>query len=1057
MPHRKTLPRDLARLLGLAVAYAIVALASLQLAIPPEYASPLYPSTGLALAAVLGWGPRMLPGVALGGFAANVMLSQERGLPWLLAPALIGLGAMLQAGVGAWMVRRWVAQPLVLSEPPDLARFYLLGLLSCLISPTVGSGALLLTGGIEAAQWSRTWSSWWVGDTLGLLIAAPIALSLLGQPRKAWRPRRLSVGLPMLLSTLLLAAATTRVLEWDAQRGRSLFEREAANASNALEARLREPLMALEAMRGLMTVAPRMGREDFERGTQGFLGSGPLLAVGWAPRVSRSQLAGFEQGARAEGLDGYEARDRGRPGDLQTPTDEDMLAIRLIEPLARNRGALGVNIRSIPGPRQALARAEASGLASATAGFQLSQDTETSTGVVLYQALYEGASGSLNSPAERSATLRGIAFVTLRPDLVLKALPPLPEYLGLCLLDADPLAPRRLLAGTAACEQLTPAMPQTLRNMGFGGRQWQIIGFAPHGLPVVQGGGLPFALIGLVCTALLGLLLLTVTGRARRIEDLVRARTSELKREVQQRQHAAAALLDSEQRFRNIFDTTPIGLVIADANGIALEANPHFCRLVGYSLHELQQMRTVDFTHAEDRAEDLRLGRLLLQGKLGMYRRDKRYLHKLGHEIHVRVTVSALEAGADAGRRLVGVVEDITDQLKMEELERARETAEAANQAKNDFLSRMSHELRTPLNAMLGFTQLLEMDREHPLSPRQQGWSAQVQQAGWHLLEMIDDTLDLSRIESGALRLDLASQDLHRLLEEALAMVQTAADQRGLVIDRQLAADARHAQGDATRIKQILINLLSNAVKYNVEGGRIEIRSELRADGQVALSVSDSGIGLTPEQLAGLFQPFNRLGREHSTVAGTGIGLVICKRLAEAMGGKLQASSRAGLGSQFVLSLPGASSAASVPPKTQESMAASHYQQQRRLIYIEDNPTNAEVMRGILAQRPQISWELCVDGQSGLETVLSVQPDLVLLDLQLPDIHGLELLQRLRAGGATMPVVVLSANALPEQIEACKAAGAADYMTKPVDVQALLTLLDRLLAGPPPAPAHAPQ
>ncbi|MEH0165316.1 CHASE domain-containing protein [Roseateles microcysteis] len=1046
MPLRKMLIRDFARMLGVAVAYAIVALAAMQLAIPPDYAAPLYPSAGLALAAVLGWGRRMLPGVALGAFAANVLLSLDRGLPSLLAPTLIGLGAMLQAGAGGWAIRRWVSQPLVLSEPQDLARFYGLGLLSCLISPTVGSGALLLIGAIEKHQWLHTWASWWVGDTLGLLIAAPMALTVLGQPRKAWRPRRLSVGLPMLLSTLLLAAATVRVLDWDAQRGRSLFEREAVNASNSLEARLREPLLALEAARGLMTVAPRQSRQDFERGTQGFLGNGPLLAMGLAQRVPRTALAAFEREALADGLEGFKAIDRDRPGDLLPPANEDMLAIRLIEPLARNRGALGVNIRSIPGPRLALARAEASGLASATAGFQLSQDKEKSTGIVVYQALYEGP---VNSAAERSAALRGVVFVTLRPDQVLQALPPLPDYLRLCLLDTDPLAPRRLLAGPADCEQLTPAMHQTQRLMSFGGRQWQIIAFAPHGLPIVGGGsGLPFALVGLVCTALLGLLLLTVTGRARRIEDLVRARTSELKREVLQRQQAAAALLESEQRFRNIFDTTPIGLVIADKQGIALQANPHFCRLVGYTLEELQQLHTVSFTHADDRAEDLRLGRLVLQGKLGMYRRDKRYLHKDGHEVHVRVTVSVLEASAGAGRRLVGVVEDITDQLKMEELERAREAAEAANRAKNDFLSRMSHELRTPLNAMLGFTQLLEMDREQPLSPRQHGWSTQIQQAGWHLLEMIDDTLDLSRIESGALRLDPAAQDLNRLLDEAVAMVEGNAAQRHLTLDRQLAEDARHVHGDATRIKQILINLLSNAVKYNVEGGRIEIRSELQAGGRVSLSVTDSGIGLTPEQAASLFQPFNRLGREHSSVSGTGIGLVICKRLAEAMRGELEATSRAGLGSRFTLSLPVASAAVAAPTSALDHAAASHYHQQRRLIYIEDNPANAEVMRGILAQRPQISWELCVDGQSGLETVLSVKPDLLLLDLQLPDIHGLELMQRLRAAGATMPVVVLSANALPEQIEACKAAGAADYMTKPVDVHALLALLDKLLSGP---------
>ncbi len=878
--------------LALALAYFAIGQLGLLLVVPPSYASPLYPAVGFALAVVLSLGSRYVPAVALGAFAVAMLLGHQRGNNSVLGPMLTGCGSALQVWVGAWAVRRWVTQPLLLSEPRDLATFFGLGAgLACFISPTFGTAALLVTGALPMAQAPDTWLHWWLGDTMGVLIGAPITLTLIGQPRSAWSVRRLSVGLPLCVVTLLLALATSQVAQWDEQRARSNFQRDASAASDALQTLLREPLMALEGARGLFLVAPQLTRQDFERGTEHFVQSdSSLLAIGAALPVARDRLAAFDAAARADGLANFGARDRNRPGDVVPPPQEPMVAIRLIEPRARNEQALGVNIMSIPVARAALSTSRRDGTPAATAGFQLSQDKEDATGVVVYQAL--GSDGAV--------------FVTIRPDLLLaRATSELSRGLMACLVDTDAAAARPRLAGPPGCEHIDTAVPLTRQALPFGGRNWEIRVSAPQGLSLDDARSWPFAIVGLLSSGLLGVLLLIVTGRARLVEVQVEARTAQLKQEIERRAQDASALRDSEQRLRNIFDNAPIGIAFTDVNGVLQDVNPYFCRLLGYSATELQRMRLMDITDPEDVAEDVRLGLQLLRGEIAIYRRHKRYRDAAGQTVQVRVVVNLLRDPQGRAHRLMGVVEDVGDQLRIQALERARQNAEAANQAKTEFLSRMSHELRTPLNAMLGFAQLLELDADEPLRPKQLARTVQIQQAGWHLLEMINDMLDLSRIESGSLKLTLVTLDLTRLLDEAEALVEFDARSRRLTLLRTLAPDARYAVGDATRVKQVLTNLLSNAVKYNVDGGSITFSSRLlTGEGQLELSVIDTGLGLSAAQQEALFQPYNRLGRENSGTPGIGIGLVISRRLAEMMGGTLTVISVEGRGSRFMLRLP---------------------------------------------------------------------------------------------------------------------------------------------------------
>ena len=1042
MRLRHKLARYLVRSLMLGLAYLGLGLLGLQLAGDPAWVSVLFPASGLALAGLLVLGWRYAPCLVLASFTMNLLTLH--GAPWIALG--IGLACVLQALAGAWLVQRYVSRPLLLSEPRDLLRFALLGgALACVVSPTLSLACLWLGGRIAGdATLLSAWLSWWIGDTNGVLIAAPIVLSLIGRPRRAWVGRRLSVGLPLLVSCLLMAWAAAIVSGWDRQRAEDAFERDALTIGNAVQLQASEPLLALEATRSMALVAPQLSRQDFELGTRPYLRAGSsLLALGLARVVPAAQQAAFERAARAEGLAGYRVFNRPRPGDQKPPAGEDAVAIRLIEPMISNAGALGVNIRSIPVARRALELARKTGLPSASAGFEPTQHPEQGLGVVVYAALYAGDPSTAN---ERATAFSGAISAILRPaQLLAAAAPQLPAHLRLCLVDLDP-DPDQRLAGEPDCEALSD-VPTQRRTISFGGRQWDLRVYAPNGLPQPNPVSVPFAMLGTMVIGLLGMLLLMISGRTQRVENEVRLRTAQLQREIADREEATQALTASEQRLREIFDTAPIGIVFTSVDGVFKAVNPHFCAMLGLPATALLERHVGEITAVEDR-DSLRAQREQIErGELREFVANRRLLCADGTVLQTRITVRLMRSTAERPLRLVATVQDISDEHKMRELERARQTAEAANQAKTEFLSRMSHELRTPLNAMLGFTQLLEMDSEAPLSARQHSRTAQIQQAGWHLLEMINDTLDLSRIEAGALRLDPAMLDLAALLPEAQALVEADAQARHVLIRRELGASAGQAFGDATRVKQIVTNLLSNAVKYNRPGGAITLLTEMTEPGWVDISVADTGLGLSAEQLAQLYQPFNRLGREHGGPAGTGIGLVICKRLAELMGGSLRASSTEGLGSVFVLRLPASGQAAS-PEAVAESAPQVTVQQRRRVLYIEDNAMNAAVMQGIFEQRPLLQLKVETRGKAGLAEALKNKPDLLLLDMHLPDLDGLEVLRRLRLrwNERDLPVIAVSANALPEQIAACRALGVREYITKPVDLRQVLKLLDRVLA-----------
>ena len=405
------------------------------------------------------------------------------------------------------------------------------------------------------------------------------------------------------------------------------------------------------------------------------------------------------------------------------------------------------------------------------------------------------------------------------------------------------------------------------------------------------------------------------------------------------------------------------------------------------------------------------------------------------------IEASISRVGQGESLRLTVVARDVSQVKAAEQDHLARIAAESANQAKTAFLSRMSHELRTPLNAVLGFTQLLLSGRQDPLSQAQVRQVELVQQAGWHLLALINDVLDLSRIEGGQLRVEARAIDPIHCLQEALALAMPQAQASGIALAGPAPdADLPVILADPLRLRQVLLNLLSNAIKYNRAHGEVQLSARRQADGRLQVQVRDNGLGLTAEQLQHLYEPFNRLGRERSHTEGTGIGLVLSRELMRLMGGELQLHSAPGQGTCVTLWLPTAPEGtppappAAAPAPDAAAGAGADADWGGRVLYIEDNPVNQLLMQQLLARCPTVTLQ-CVDtGGAGLQAVAEQTPDLVLLDMQLPDMSGLEWLQRQAAAIADgrLRVIAVSASAMSSDVAAARAAGAVDYWTKPL-------------------------
>jgi len=529
-----------------------------------------------------------------------------------------------------------------------------------------------------------------------------------------------------------------------------------------------------------------------------------------------------------------------------------------------------------------------------------------------------------------------------------------------------------------------------------------------------------------------------------------------------------------------IFNNANFSSIATDAKGVIQLFNVGAERMLGYSAADVvDKITPADISDPQEvlaraTALSLELATPIAPGFEALAFKASRgiediyeltCIRKDGSSFPAVVSVTALRDAQDVIIGYLFIGTDNTARKKVEdalkenyvELEKAKAAAETAmasaekaNLAKSEFLSNMSHELRTPLNAVLGFAQLLASETPPP-SLTQRESIQQITQAGWYLLSLINEILDLAMIESGKVTLSQETISLSDVLQDCRAMIEPQAQKRGIQLSFPDVDGCFYIHADQTRVKQVMINLLSNAIKYNRVGGAVIVQCAMSGEDRVRVSVQDTGIGLTPEQLKQLFQPFNRLGQEAGAEEGTGIGLIVTKQLVELMGGAIGVTSTVCVGSvfwvEFVASSAaslGASSIGESSPHEWGLEASDGLSPKRTVLYIEENPANLALVEQLIARRGDLTLLIAIDGHLGIKLASIHQPDVILMDINLPGISGFSALEILREDTATahIPIMALSANAIPRDIEKGLAAGFFRYLTKPIKLNEFMEALD---------------
>lgn len=520
-------------------------------------------------------------------------------------------------------------------------------------------------------------------------------------------------------------------------------------------------------------------------------------------------------------------------------------------------------------------------------------------------------------------------------------------------------------------------------------------------------------------------------------------------------QRLSQRLRDNQFYTRSLFESNVDAIMTTDPFGIITDVNRQMEELTDCTRYELIGSPFKKFFTDPDLAEaGIKL--VLVKKKITSY-------ELVVHARSGKLTAVSFNATTfyDRDRKLQGVfaaARDITErklldmalQEKNKELESARLIADKANLAKSEFLSSVSHELRSPLNAILGFAQLMEADSA-PQSSTQKEGATQILTAGWHLLTLINEILDLAKVESGQIPVSKEPVSLTEVLLECRTMIEPQARQHDIHLTFPTFTNPVFIRADRTRLKQTLINLLSNAIKYNSERGMIDVTCSNKSNGNVRIRITDSGIGLSPEQLQELFKPFNRLGQDDGDEEGTGIGLVVAKRLVELMGGTIGVESTVGKGSVFWFELP----SIAAPEKSESAKEAPVLIKPQKdyelrsctLLHVEDNPVNLQLVDQIIARHPEINLLSAKNGDRGIEIARESLPDIILMDINLPGMSGTEAMQILHEDPLTahIPVIAISANAMQLDIERSIEAGFFRYITKPIKVDELMDTLNHAL------------
>ncbi|WP_224368246.1 CHASE domain-containing protein [Hyalangium versicolor] len=873
--QRRPLPYWLSTLL-LALAYVLSGRAGLLLAIPPGYATAIFPSAGIALAGLLMGGYRMVPAIWLGSTAMNFWVSwgqsSQDPLKLLLVSACLGTGAALQAAAGLFLVRPVSGPRPLLQKLDEILRILLLGgPVACLISATVGTSVLLGVGAISGAEWPLSWLIWWVGDGLGVLVVLPMTLAACNWPEETWKGRRHTVLWPLLVCLTITVFLFVRVSQSEQHRTQTEFERHAERAARSVEANLTRNLQAAQATRRFMEVTDRNREENFHHFVRGDMDRQPALhAVSWAPRVLPSEVAAYE--ARLQARLGPQARLIDWPEDgLRHPVEPraEYYPLTFIELRSSTAKGMGADILSEPIRGEALRSALARNELALTARLHLLSDTPEQWSVLAILPVQDPPSGNTVGVVTMVLRLEDIVRQSLDPDRS--------SEIRFTIWDATaPQAPQ-LMYGDAAPQSWGEERMFSL-PVKVGNRTWFVrVHETQEGFANSTRRWQTWAVLagGLLFTGLLAVLLLDQSGEKARVAALVAERTQTL----HQREQFLSAVLQSALD----------GLLTLDERGRVLSANPASGRLLGLTTAEWEGLPLTQVLPSLD-WPTLRAELDQLPPESPGLRRESSARRRDGTEVPVELALS--NASASGVRTYVCLLHDLSERTRV-------------NRMKDEFVSTVSHELRTPLTSILGALSLITRGGL-VAQPEVLGQLLSIaENNAQRLLQLINDLLDVDKMEAGHLALQCRPAELAPLLARSQEENRGYAErfQVSLTLLSSVTAGT-WAEVDVDRFAQVMNNLLSNAIKFSPTGGAVELGMTVERD-WLEVSVRDHGSGIPVEFQPQLFRKFSQADSSDTRrQRGTGLGLYLTRILVERMRGEIRFETAEGQGTTFFIRLP---------------------------------------------------------------------------------------------------------------------------------------------------------
>jgi len=918
----------------LAVMYVVTGWLGLSLAIGPGYASAVFPAAGIALGAVLCHGPAVLPGVFIGSATLNLAVALDAGslTPSSAALALlIALGATTQALVGRSLIVRRLGHAHPLEDDRSVVAFLALGgPVACITSASVGVCGLVAFGVTPLQSAPFSVFTWWIGDTLGVLVFTPLMVAWLAERSHGWSQRRAAITLPVMLAFGGNIAFFTMSQDWHAVRVQQGLERVAEGVGSSLRVQLREHSSILRGVDALYSSSAPISNSQFRAYASRVIEDQRIQALEWIPRVPQGDLPEMIERTRADGLPGFDVWERSPSGErLSVSSRPAYFPVTFLEPLAGNEQALGFDLASNPDRRAALERSRDSGTIVATGRITLVQETERQAGILIFAPIFQPGA-PIETVQTRREQLLGFALGVFRLGDTLTDVLALHdvEYLRVALFDRTNAADPSLLA--ASSPDLTPTWAagegdnRWISELTVGGRDWALLVEAtPRYLSETRSyTDWALLVVGMTITALTGAFLLITTGRSVTIGELVERRTREL---------------------------------------------------------------------------------------------------------------------SEANTRL-----------------------EEATRVKSRFLANMSHELRTPMGGILGLGRILEMES---LTPRGRNVTSMILRSAEDLLEILNSILDFSKLESEMMRLEEIPFSLRHAFDRSEFVLRPRAVEQGIDLVFRIDDDVPDSLlGDPTRLRQIVINLVGNAIKFTPAGSvsvHVTAHEATTEACTVRVEVADTGIGIPREQLKELFQAFSQADASMARkFGGTGLGLAITDNLVRLMGGTLSVQSEPEVGTTFTLDVRFPISVAEEP--SSEVTRLSEPLDQRfsvahpmRILVAEDNEINQQLVTmilGYLGYEPHVVG----DGAAAVRAATDRSYDLILMDMQMPRMSGVEATRRIReaTGSPTVPhIIALTANAFDEDRRACLDAGMNDFLTKPFQPEELAAALLGSERAEPPTPA----